>query len=336
MTEEDARIRVRLVMEERRRDDVYSAEVLAAIERVARFDLPPLTAEQLAAEPGALREVEVLLTGWGAPTIDADLLARAPRLRAVLHAAGSIKNLVTDASWERGIEVVSAAAANAEPVAEVTVAQIVLAARGVHASRRLYGERRDLSAAQAAHGASGRTVGIWALGEIGRRVAERLIGTPLRVLAHDPFADPVQAASLGVELVELAELFERSDVVSLHAPLLPATTGLIDRGLLARMPQGATLINTARGGLIEEDDLVAALTARPDLTALLDVTATEPPSSNSPLWDLPNVELTPHVAGSTGDDRGAMGRLIAEELERLVAGLPLQHRVERSRLDRMA
>lgn len=91
-------------MEERRRDDVYPADALAAIARAARFDQPPITAEQLSREPDALRDVDVLLTGWGAPVIDAELLARAPRLKAVLHAAGSVKHIVTDASWDRGID----------------------------------------------------------------------------------------------------------------------------------------------------------------------------------------------------------------------------------------
>ncbi|MFE6996223.1 hydroxyacid dehydrogenase [Microbacterium sp. NPDC057659] len=330
------RIRVRLVMEEDRRGEVYPPDVLAAIDRIADSTLPPLTAEQLAQDPRALEDVDVLLTGWGAPVLDAALLARAPRLRALLHAAGSVKHIVTDESWDRGIVVVSAAAANAEPVAEMTAAQIILSARGVPASRRAYRARRDLDARDAAYGASGRTVGLLALGEIGRRVAARLRGTALTLLAHDPYADPAQAAGLGLELMGLEELFERSDVVSLHAPLLPATTGMIGRELIERMPHGATLINTARGGLVDEDGLVTALRGRPDLTALLDVTVQEPPAPDSPLWDLPNVELTPHVAGSMGGDRAAMGWLVADELERLAQGVPLQHDVPRARIDLLA
>lgn len=336
MVEENVRPRVRLIMEERRRNDVYPPDVLAAVDRVADVVGHPLTAEQLAADPRALEDIEVLLTGWGAPVIDADLLKRAPRLQAVMHAAGSVKHLVTEATWERGIRMVSAAAANAEPVAEITSAQIVLAARGVPASRRVYRERRDLTAAAVSHGAAGRTVGLLALGEIGRRVAERLRGCPFTMLAHDPFVDPRDAARLGLELVGLEELFERSDVLSLHTPLLPETTGMVGRALLERMPAGATLINTARGGLIDEDELIAVLGARTDLTAQLDVTVEEPPARDSPLWDLANVELTPHVAGSTGEDRGAMGRLVAEQLERYASGKPLQHLVTPERLARLA
>ena len=336
MVDRDEKLRVRLVMEERRREEVYPADVLAEIDRIAVLERPFLTAQELATDLDALRETDVLLTGWGAPVIDGGLLARAPRLRAVMHGAGSVKHLVTDDFWARGLSIVSAAAANAEPVAEMTAAQIVLAARGVPASRRRYRAERSLAAAGAASGTRGSVVGLVALGEIGRKVAERLRGTGLTLLAADPFADADAAAELGVSLVSLEELFDRADVVSLHAPLLPATEGMIGAALLERMPEGATIINTARGGLIAEDDLIAVLRRRTDLTALLDVTVLEPPAPDSTLWDLDNVELTPHVAGSMGTDRGAMGQLIALELGRLVAGLPLQHAIERGALERMA
>lgn len=336
MVDEDVRIKVRLVMEERRRSEVYPAEVLDAIDRIADLARPFHTAQELAEDPAVLHDTEVLLTGWGAPVIDAALVEQAPRLRAVLHAAGSVKHIITDAAWERGITVVSAAAANAEPVAEMTAAQIVLAARGVPASRRRYRAERMLSASAAASGTRGSVVGLVALGEIGRRVAERLRDTGVHMLAADPFASASAAAELGVELVPLEELFTRSRVVSLHAPLLPSTQGMIGASLLERLPAGATLVNTARGGLIDEAGLADVLSRRPDLTALLDVTTTEPPAADSPLWTLENVELTPHVAGSMGTDRAAMGQLVAEELGRLVGGAPLHHRVEQEALARMA
>lgn len=336
MSEQAPRLQARLVMEERRRQDVYPGDVIDAIDDVVDLVRPFLTAEQLSAEPDALRTCDVLLTGWGAPVIDADLLARAPRLRAVLHAAGSVKHIVTSTTWQSDVAVVSAAAANAAPVAEVTAAQIVLAARGVPASRREYHRSRDLSAAGAAHGATGRTIGLLGLGEIGGRVAERLRDMRSTLLAHDPFASAAEAAGLGMELVALDELFERSDVLSLHAPLLPETTGLVGRRLLERMPWGATLINTARGGLIDEGDLVCVLRHRTDLTAQLDVTVSEPPRADSALWTLENVELTPHIAGSMEADRGAMGRLVAEELARFAQGLPLQHRLAPDQLEHRA
>lgn len=330
------RVKVRLVMEERRRSDVYPEKVVADIDRIADLVRPFLTAQELADQPDALRDTEVLLTGWGAPVVDAALLERAPRLRAVLHAAGSVKHIVTDAAWQRGVTVVSAAAANAEPVAAMTAAQILLAARGVQASRRVYRAERTLSAARVASGARDTVVGLVALGAIGVRVAERLRGTGVRMLAADPFASADVADALDVELVSLEELFSRSAVVSLHAPLLPSTTGMIGAELLERMPHGATLINTARGGLIDESALIDVFSRRGDLTALLDVTAAEPPVADSPLWDLENVELTPHVAGSMGADRAGMGQLVCDELERMIEGVPLRHRVTQEALARMA
>lgn len=330
------RLTVRLVMEERRRSDVYPVKVLADIDRIASLVRPFLTARELADDPEALRDTDVLLTGWGAPVIDADLLERAPRLGAVMHAAGSVKGLVTDAVWERDLAVVSAAAANAEPVAAMTAAQILLAARGVPAARRAYRAERVRGADRFASGARESAVGLVALGEIGRRVAERLRGSGMRLLAADPFASVEDAASLGVELVSIESLFSQCEVVSLHAPLLPSTTGMIDAALLERMPHGATLINTARGGLVDEAALIDVFSRRGDLTALLDVTVEEPPAFDSPLWGLDNVELTPHVAGSMGSDRGAMGLLVLEELERWTQGVPLQHRILPSALARMA
>jgi len=132
---------------------------------------------------------------------------------------------------------------------------------------------------------------------------------------------------LGVELVSLEELFRQSDVVSLHAPLLEETKNMITKELLATMKQGATFINTARGKLINEKELVEVLRARPDLFALLDVTAPEPPEKGSPLFTLPNVVLTPHIAGSINNECRRMGRLMIEETERYLKGQALRWRI---------
>ncbi|MFC9559134.1 hydroxyacid dehydrogenase [Agromyces sp. NPDC056965] len=330
------RLRAALVMETRRRDDVYPEAVLARIDALVDLRRPILTREELAADPAALSEVDVLLTGWGAPDLDAALLASAPRLQLVLHAAGSVKHIAGEAFWRSGIPVVSAAAANAEPVAEFAFAQILLGLRRTALAARTFQDERRIAAARVATGVAGSTVGLVALGEIGRRVAAMLGTTSARVIAYDPFADPDEAAATGIELTSLEDVFERSDVVSLHAPLVPATEGMVDAALLARMRFGATIVNTARGGIIDETALIRTLASRPDLTALLDVTSPEPPTADSPLYTLRNVVLTPHIAGATGADRSAMGRLVAEELARFIAGEPLRRRVDPSVIDRLA
>ncbi|GAA2672184.1 hydroxyacid dehydrogenase [Nonomuraea recticatena] len=317
-----------LVMEERRRSDVYPDEVLRELADLVRWQRPPLTREQLTAEPGVLNEVELLLTGWGAPVLDAGLLRHAPRLRAVLVAAGSVRPLTTPEFWARRIPIVSAASANAIPVAEFTLAQILLALKQFHRISREIKEQGRYPDAVRVAGAYGSRVGLLGLGEIGRLVASHLRRFDLDVVATDPVADPAVAAGLGVRLVPLAELFDSCEVVSLHAPLVEQTEGLVDGELLARLRTGATLVNTARGAVVDEPSVIDVLRRRPDLTAVLDVTWPEPPPSGSPLYGLPNVVLTPHLAGAMGAERARLGELVLEEVRRLLAGAPLRHAVD--------
>jgi phosphoglycerate dehydrogenase-like enzyme len=157
-----------------------------------------------------------------------------------------------------------------------------------------------------------------------------------RVIAYDPYVDPATAAELGVELVSLEEAFACADVVSLHTPLLDETTGMITGKLLSSMKRRATLINTARGELINEPEMIEVLKARPDLFALLDVTEIEPPRTDSPLYVLPNVVLTPHIAGCTGGDCRRLGRCMIEETRRFLNGESLRWQITREKLALLA
>ena len=185
-------------------------------------------------------------------------------------------------------------------------------------------------------GAYATTVGLVSLGAIGRMVAERLRSHDLRVIAYDPFADPDAATALGVELVDLETVFAQADVVSIHTPNLPTTRGMINGPLLRLMKEGATLLNTSRGQVIDEPAMVEVLSEREDLDAILDVTAEEPHNSGSPLWDLPNVVLTPHIAGSMDMECRRMGDTMVGELENYLAGEPLAHEVTPELLETMA
>ncbi|MEV4471037.1 hydroxyacid dehydrogenase [Nonomuraea salmonea] len=273
----------------------------------------------------ALAEAEVLLTSWWCPPITADVLTAAPRLRAIVHAAGSVKHHVTEACWERGLLVSSAAAANAEPVAEYTLAAILFAGKRVLDSARLYRERQDrpdLDAMFPGFGNYRRTVGVVGASRIGRRVIELLRPFALDVLVADPYLNE----DLGVAHVGFDELFERSDVVTVHAPDLPETRHLVSAARLASMRDGATLINTARGALVDQDALIAELTSG-RLYAVLDVTDPDPLPPGSPLYDLPNVLLTPHVAGSLGGELARIADLAVDEVARYARGLPFAHGV---------
>ncbi len=319
--------------------DIYGQECLQAVASAGRVLAPPLSAEMLAESPPAwLREVEVLFTGWGGPRLDAARLGQMPRLRAVFYGAGSLRSIATDACWERGIVFASAAALNAVPVVEFTLGAILLSFKRVWhqansvRTRRSYEPLRPLPVPTG----WGATVGLVSLGLIGAGVAARLRDFDVHLLAHDPLLSPDRCAELGAEPVSLEEIFSRSDIVSLHTPLLPETTGFIDRGLLDRLKPNATFINTARGGLVRETDLVAFLAARPDVQAILDVTDPEPPATDSPLYELPNVVLTPHIAGSIGPECRRMGRAMVEEFQRYARGEALRYAVDREQLARMA
>ncbi|MFE1953786.1 hydroxyacid dehydrogenase [Streptomyces sp. NPDC059524] len=325
-----------LVMEKERRADVYPPEVTAGLGRLVHWQAPPLTREELADAPGVLRDVDLLLTGWGAPVLDTALLGQAPRLRAVFVAAGSVRHLTTPEFWARGIPIVSAAAANAVPVAEFTLAQVLLGLKQAHRIARDVAQHRRFPRDPEVAGGYRARVGLWGLGHIGRLVAGHLSRFDVEVVATDPAASPDTARQAGVRLVGIEELFATCQVVSLHAPLLPATRGAIGESLLNSLEPGATLINTARGALIDEPAAVRVLRARPDLTAVLDVTHPEPPAPDSPLFTLPNVVLTPHIAGALGAERHRLGQLVLDEVRRFTLGEPLQHALDPARAASLA
>lgn len=305
--------------------------------RLVEFAAPPLTAETWSRDVARLREVEFIYSGWGTPPMDAAFLAHFPRLRAVFHAAGSVKHFATEALWARGVRVTCAAAMNAIPVAEFTLAQIVFCLKhGWQRVREVQQERRFRKEDEHMPGAYRSTVGLISLSRTGRLVAERLRSLDVDVIAFDPVAPPESASALNVRLCSLEELFAAADVVSCHTPLLPETRGMLRGGHFAAMKPGASFINTARGGLVQEPELIRVLTQRADLLAVLDVTDPEPPDPSSPLFTLPNVVLTPHIAGSLGRECRRLGRMMVAETQRLLRGEPLQGEVSRAQLSRVA
>lgn len=313
----------------------FAEEDLARLSHAA--ELRVLESNSFADIAGRLADVEVLLGSWGMPKLDAELLAAAPRLRAVCYAAGSVKRFVTPESYARGVVVTTAMHANAVPVAEVAVALITLANKSWFQAidrSRAHGRARFYDP-DGHPGNFGVSVGLVGFGAIGRLVAGKLRGMDLRVLVHDPHASAEDVRAHGAEPAGLLDIAGRSDVVSLHAPDIPATAGMIGADFLARMRDGATLINTARGRLVDETALIAEL-RRGRISAHLDVTFPEPPAADSPLWTLPNCWLTPHRAGSTGNEVRRMGRLAIDECLHVLAGRPVRYAVSEAMLATMA
>ena len=281
-----------------------------------------------------LAEVDMLLGSWGMHTLDAELLAAAPRLRAVCYAAGSVKSFVTPESYARNVLITTAMHANAVPVAEVTMALITLANKGWFRAQTETRAARGRPKNGITHVGNFRTtVGLIGFGAICRLVVDKLRHTDLRVLVYDPYAKDLPAHVERVD--DLLELARRSEVVSLHAPDIPATHGMCGSAFFQAMRDGATFINTARGRLVDEAALLAELqTGR--IEAHLDVTHPEPPVPDSPFWTLPNVYLTPHLAGSSSNEIRRMGRLAIDECLALLAGQPVRYPVTQAMLATMA
>lgn len=314
-----ASVRARVFPEERIREFAQVADIAGH-----------LTEYGTDAARAVLADVEVLVTGWGAPRVDAAVLDAAPRLEAILHAAGSVKGYLGPEVIDRGIAVSTAAAVNAVPVAEYTVAMIVLAGKRVlPIAARYHAERREFDVEEAFPGMGnyGQRVGIVGASKIGRIVIEMLRGYAYEVVVYDPYLSAAEAEDLGVMSVPLDELLSTSDVVSVHAPSLPSTLNLIDERGIGLMRTGATLVNTARGELIDQDALTRRVVSR-ELFTILDVTVPWVLEPEHPLYRSDHALLTPHIAGSYGTELGRLSGAMLDELRRVAAGEPLAYQVE--------
>ena len=299
----------------------------------------PQTADSIGNNDTLLKEVEIIFSGWGMVPLDGEFLSRAPRLEAVFYGAGSIRYFMTDAAWDRNIIVTSSYAANAIPVAEFCAASLIMGLKQApfFMSRLAGGSREEWTReGTTIHGAYGSTVGLVSLGMIGKHVLRLMKNFNTDILVYSQSMTPERAKEEGVESVSLEELFRRSDAISIHTADLPETRGMITGELIASMKKGAILVNTSRGAVIEEKRMIEVLERRPDLTALLDVTDPEPPVDGSPLYSLPNVFLTPHVAGSLERECRRMGQYAVDDCRRYLEGKALAYGIDRKTFERMA
>ena len=289
--------------------------------------------------PELFSDTEYLFSTWGMPSFtEEEIRSTLPSLKALFYGAGSVQAFGRQ-FLNCGVRVFSSWAANAVPVAEYTVAQIVLANKGYHGSSRLAksGNRamaREYS--EAFVGNYGAKIGIIGAGMIGSLVIKMLKAYDLDVIVHDPFLSDSRAEELGVKKVSLEELFCSSNVVSSHLANNESTKGMLGGKLFGTMQPYSTFINTGRGAQVVERELVSVLKDRPDLTAVLDVTYPEPPEEGSELYTLPNCVLTPHIAGSAGNEVRRMGLYMMKEYDALINGLPCRYEVTVKMLETMA
>jgi phosphoglycerate dehydrogenase-like enzyme len=289
-----------------------------------------------------LAEAEVILGHWGCPPLDSSVVARAPNLGLFAYAAGTVKQTVDPDVFDTGIRITSGADANAEPVAEFTLATVLFTNKDVFWQRDVRRIPRDQALrgfrqpSGVAVGNYDKTIGIVGASLIGRRVIELLAGfAHLRVVLYDPFVTADEATALGVTKMALDELCVVSDILSIHAPDLPRTRHMIGAAQLGALRTGATVINTARGALLDHDALLTEVsTGR--LSAVLDVTDPEPLPDDHPLWAMPNVFITPHIAGSEGTELRRMIDYVVDEIDRWRSGRPARNAITRGQLDRLA
>lgn len=294
-----------------------------------------LTSEAAA---GLIGDCDVYVTAWGSPRLDARILDAAPRLRLLTHLCGTVVPYVSEELWERGVRVISGNRYFAESVAEGTVAYILAALRDIPGFSFRLKEHGEWKSASAYHrGLLGRTVGIVGYGTIARYLVRLLVPFGVKLKVCDIVAvDPAELERFNMVQTTPEDIFSSCDIISLHTAGLPETRHMVGERLLSMIPDGALLVNTARGMLIDESALCAEL-AKGRFSAVLDVFEKEPPLPESPLYSLPNVMMMPHMAGPTVDRR----RLIAHDLLLESAGFidrgePLTNEITRAAAERMS
>lgn len=292
------------------------------------------TGDDLAARlPG----VDALITGWGIAKLTAETLAGGDRLRLIAHSAGSVKGFLGDAVFDKGIAVTHSAGRIADSVAEFTLLMALTGLRRPHDfDRRLRsGEQWPRSRGEALYEIAGKQVGLLGMGYVGRRTAQLFRAVGAEVWAYDPYLPDEQAHALGVRKAGLHEILKKCPVISNHLPVTEETHRLLGAQELALIQDGAVFINTARAWTVDEQALVHELsTGR--FWAAIDVFDKEPLPLDHPLRQLPNVLITPHVAGQTRDSLAGLMATMIDEVERFVKGEPMRYEIRRDMLARMA
>ena len=262
--------------------------------------------------PAALADADALVVR-SAVQVDDALMAHAPKLRVIGRAGVGVDNIDAEAATRRGIVVMNTPGANAVAVAELTIALMISLARKLPmANATMHAGKWDKKNLQGSE-LRGKTLGILGLGRIGLDVARRARGFGMEIIGTDPFVSAAVARENGIAVVAIEELIARADFLTLHVGLTPQTNGIINAKTLATMKKGVRIVNCARGELVVEADLVAALKSGQVAGAALDVFTVEPPK-DSPYFGLDNVILTPHIAGSTAEAQEAVGIQIAQQV----------------------
>ncbi|GIH19741.1 hydroxyacid dehydrogenase [Rugosimonospora africana] len=321
------------------RDMFFPAPLDQRLAAAGRLVLPPPGTDPRDPESFArlLADVDAVVTGWGCPPLTASVLDGAPRLRLLAHTGASVRPYVTADGFARGVRVTQAGAAMAHAVGEQALALTLALLHRLHRFDHALRAGAEWTAAKAApsrYELRGSPVGVVGASRTGCAYIALVRALGAEVRCADPYLSEPAAAELGVTRTGLDELLRGCRVVSLHAPVLPDTVGLLGARELALLPDSALLVNTARSALVDGAALLAELESG-RIDAALDVFDEEPLPVTHPLRGLPNVLLTPHEAAGTQESRRRAGEIVLAELGRFSSGAPLEHEVTEPMLARM-
>lgn len=328
--------KIALLMDRENLDSIFDEthrERLARLGSVVTVTEPGTLTPERSAE--LIKDADIAVTSWGCPPLSAAILEQAPGLRLIMHAAGTVKRIVTSDVIDRGIQVSSANTELGRRVAETALGLTIVSLKNIWQLAR---DSREGEFGRNRHRVKEMydiTVGVIGAGQSGRHYLELLRSFRVRLLVCDPGLTEEQIREMGAVKTTLAQLMRESDVVSVHAPAIPATDKMINAPLLKQMKDNAILINTSRGSLIDEEALVAEL-SQGRLWACLDVTNPEPTALDHPFRSLPNVTLIPHVAGVVTNGLRSLGEFTVNELEAFSEGRPLHGTVQLAQLDMLA
>ena len=318
---------------------VFAPETVAFLKKETGLCERVFRKEDVLASAQDFQNTRYIFSTWGMPSFTEEEVRRVfPKLECIFYGAGTVQTFARP-FLHCGVRIFSAWVANAVPVAEYTVSQILLANKGFYATARLMSGGQVAESRQVRGmypGNYGESVGLIGVGQVARAVIRLLKNYRLSVKVYDPYLSEADARALGVRPCSLEELFATCPVVSNHVANNPSTVGMLRREHFEAMRPYGTFINTGRGAQVVEEDLVDVLRQREDLTAVLDVTWPEPPVAGHPFYSLPNCVLTPHIAGSTGDEVHRMAEFMAEEYTRFTAGDSCRYEVTEKMLETMA
>lgn len=283
-----------------------------------------------------VKDADAVVTSWGNNPIDEKYFEHCPNLKLLIHAAGSVKPVVSDALWKKGVRVTSCAGVLSMGVSETALGFTIAASKNFFALNDNIHQGGWAEGKENIRELYDLTVGVVGGGWAGRHYIELLHAFDVDILLYDPFITAEKAESLGARKASFEELLKASDIISIHAPQIPETYHMFNKDTLALMKKDAVLINTARGTIIDEAALYEHMKAGNLKYACLDVTDPEPPAVDNPLRTLKNCIMTPHLAGLANNGLKKIGQHVCEELESFIASGELKTEVTEEQLARMA